>query len=337
MPENTTRTCSPTPGTSSTSWRTGPASSSTPGRASTVRWSFSTCQWWRTRWAGTTTRASTSPTPPVLRYKCQKVTALSLSSGYIVLSLLRLLTLGGYQLQHTEAGPDARRGELLQHQVPSPGVRAGVRGGDQGGARDVSGGGEPAVRTRRLPAGLRHVPSLPVPAALQWAAAALHLHHQVSERSVAQSNVLSFSYSGSAGPGPGDYRQQELDQSYGGVEQVARHTPPPPYSNTNYSSFSPCSSSSASLSPPIPVPSRSEISSSPVKSKYNRRNNPELEKRRTHHCDFPGCTKVYTKSSHLKAHQRIHTGKVGEMALSAAGTIFQSRCLSYFSNWSNSS
>ncbi|OQR70156.1 hypothetical protein BIW11_11813 [Tropilaelaps mercedesae] len=73
-----------------------------------------------------------------------------------------------------------------------------------------------------------------------------------------------------------------------------------------------------SLSPPAVLPQISPSARVPTTAlpqttitprTYNRRNNPDLEKRRIHHCDFPGCDKVYTKSSHLKAHQRIHTGE----------------------------
>jgi krueppel-like factor 5 len=38
------------------------------------------------------------------------------------------------------------------------------------------------------------------------------------------------------------------------------------------------------------------VTTAPVVPKYNRRNNPELEKRRIHHCDFLGEFCSYGKS-----------------------------------------
>jgi krueppel-like factor 5 len=101
-------------------------------------------------------------------------------------------------------------------------------------------------------------------------------------------------------------------------QDFVRKTPPPPYPGfmRNPQGMStPASTPSPLTNPPrhpqliAPKPTLRNTHPGCTTIRYNRKNNPELEKRRIHFCDFPGCRKAYTKSSHLKAHQRIHTGE----------------------------
>ncbi|CAI2352528.1 unnamed protein product [Caenorhabditis sp. 36 PRJEB53466] len=90
--------------------------------------------------------------------------------------------------------------------------------------------------------------------------------------------------------------------------------PSPAASVSSFSFSSEQSSGRDEEDPRIPLKDRGRVyhpqsTEKPKKVASKRRDKATLDRLRVHKCLYAGCGKVYTKSSHLTAHERVHSGE----------------------------
>ncbi|CAP26065.2 Protein CBG05624 [Caenorhabditis briggsae] len=120
---------------------------------------------------------------------------------------------------------------------------------------------------------------------------------------------------------PRDHQEQPLDHtaSSGSESSTPFHydqklfIPSPAASVSSYS-YSSDLSVKEEEDPRIPLKDRGRVyhpqsTEKPKKVPSKRRDKATLDRLRVHKCLYTGCGKIYTKSSHLTAHERVHSGE----------------------------